>query len=503
MIPVIDIFAGPGGLAEGFSAITDDGGRCFAMRLSIEMESYAFATLKLRSFCRQFPPGHLPDEYYDFVKGKLSLDELGAACPEQLMAASQETWQVELGNCPYEEVDDRIKKALASAQKWILIGGPPCQAYSYAGIVGNRTNRQYTPDKDKHYTLYEEYIRIMAVHKPTVFVLENVPGMLFAKLSGQNIFPTILKWLSKPGDFIEESSNHGYRLFNIDGLLCDPTETNPRKFIVQCEDYGIPQARHRVIIIGIRNDIIENSRFVAQPKESYMTVASVLNGLPILRSSLSKEPDSLSAWRGVFIEAIKNGLHKDIGRSFGKELGQIFHDAATALVAVSPDSSGRDYIQGQFIPEKMADWYIDPRLGGALHHEARPQIREDLIRYLLVACHAKLRGFSPKVYAFPEKLLPIHKNALSGDFRERFKALKLSTPAHTIISHLSKDGHGFIHPDITQCRSLTPREAARLQTFPDNYFFFGGRAAKFRQIGNAVPPLLACKIARSIIHLLR
>ena len=192
MIPVVDIFAGPGGLAEGFSSLHQHGERFFSVRLSVEKEIEPFQTLRLRAFYRQFPPRIAPQEYYQFLRGKLSLQELYAAWPAQAKEAEKETWQATLGMCDPEELDERIRRAISGERHWILTGGPPCQAYSTAGIVGNRTKANYSPETDERYLLYKEYIRVIAVHHPSVFVMENVPGLLFAKLAGQKIIESVL-----------------------------------------------------------------------------------------------------------------------------------------------------------------------------------------------------------------------------------------------------------------------------------------------------------------------
>jgi DNA (cytosine-5)-methyltransferase 1 len=130
----------------------------------------------------------------------------------------------------------------------------------------------------------------------------------------------------------------------------------------------------------------------------------------------------------------------------------------------------------------------------------------DLQRYFFAACYAKVYKKSPKLGSFPKELLPAHQNVhLNGDkviFDDRFRVQCAHEPSTTIVSHISKDGHYYIHPDPSQCRSLTVREAARLQTFPDDYFFTGPRTAQFHQVGNAVPPYLAYQIGQAIKNLI-
>jgi DNA (cytosine-5)-methyltransferase 1 len=141
-------------------------------------------------------------------------------------------------------------------------------------------------------------------------------------------------------------------------------------------------------------------------------------------------------------------------------------------------------------------------LNGVCNHSSRAHIEQDLYRYLYAACFAQQYRRSPTLSEFPTELLPDHANVQTaldegGYFSDRFRVQVASRPATTITAHISKDGHYYIHPDPLQCRALTIREAARIQTFPDNYFFEGPRTAQYVQVGNAVPPLLARQKFRS------
>lgn len=179
-IPVIDLFAGPGGLSEGFAR---DGG--FHIRLSIEKDERAHQTLELRSFYRQFPTGDAPDAYYKALRNAgvpwpQRRAELFAAHPQQAAAAVAEAWHAELGRTNPHQVHARIAAALGPRRDWVLLGGPPCQAYSLVGRSRNRGNPHYNPEADQRQRLYVEFLQIIAEHQPAVFIMENVKGLLSA-----------------------------------------------------------------------------------------------------------------------------------------------------------------------------------------------------------------------------------------------------------------------------------------------------------------------------------
>lgn len=176
----VDLFAGPGGLAEGFSSLRDEAGyRIFDIALSVEKEASAFATLRLRSFVRQFDK--VPLTYYDYIAGRISRDDLIAQHEAEWAAAVRETMMLELGTeaatAALDPVLDEIRKA--AENEAILIGGPPCQAYSLVGRARNRGIKGYDPAEDHRHFLYREYIRIIGKLRPVAFVMENVKGALF------------------------------------------------------------------------------------------------------------------------------------------------------------------------------------------------------------------------------------------------------------------------------------------------------------------------------------
>jgi DNA (cytosine-5)-methyltransferase 1 len=485
---VVDLFAGPGGLAEGFSSSTTEMQDApFKIALSVECDNAAHATLTLRSFLRQFGRS-LPHEYYEFLNSNSSEPDWKSLYPEQWAAAEQESLQLRLGNA---EDNKRLKKRLAEIRaahgdRIVVIGGPPCQAYSLVGRVRNASKDGYSAHKDERYRLYREYVRVLSALRPTAFVMENVKGLLSAKLGKVNVFERILADLKKPSDGCE------YILLAVRPMNeRSRASLMPRDFIVRSESFGVPQMRHRIIVVGVRKDVADRLladgqntlRLMPWPRQS--TVGDAINGMPRLRSGLSKEPDTLAQWTEATGDA--NGARNRVNTGMAVSLSR------SALV---PNGFG------DHCPAALKAWLSDPQLRVVANNETRGHIRADLLRYKFAARFARTEGRSPKSTDFPDHLAPAHANWASGDFKDRFRVQLEDTASATITSHIAKDGHYFIHPDPEQCRSLTVREAARLQTFPDNYYFKGNRTEQYSQVGNAVPPLLAKQIGDALAALL-
>lgn len=510
-IPIIDIFAGPGGLGEGFSAYLnpETNQKEFKIGLSVEKDFYAHQTLTLRSFFHQFNPDEVPPDYYEFVKGNISQEELFKKWPEHADKAKKEAWKAELGEedgaIPNDLVDDRICQELNGEKDWLLIGGPPCQAYSVVGR-SRRQEKILDEKKDKRVGLYKQYLRILAVHNPAVFVMENVKGLLSAKTEASPVFSKILNDLADPVKvYLSEYRSNGkmlscpgYKLYSlvVKPKSCD-SEDNPvfrqQDFIIYSEKNGIPQTRHRVIILGIRKDI-EYLPEVLEIQEE-VPLSSVLSDLPRLRSGLSKINDNKESWKSTLYKILDEIFLLDIEEDVKKEVIKQLRK-----IRLPHKGTGANYISTRKIGSVYRpDWYIDEKMQGVCNHTSRRHMASDLLRYFFVSCFAKVKKRSPKLKEFPSVLLPAHKNVQAGiednKFADRFRVQLWNNPCKTITSHISKDGHYYIHPDPTQSRSFTVREAARIQTFPDNYYFCGPRTSQFIQVGNAVPPLLAYQIA--------
>ncbi|WP_175964354.1 DNA cytosine methyltransferase [Burkholderia pyrrocinia] len=507
-IPVIDLFAGPGGLGEGFSSLKDkDGKNRFSVKVSIEKDPVAHQTLSLRALYRAFPNGKVPESYYQYIRGEITRDKLFQSrdIPINAKNAANEARLAELGKINPDIVDSWISEALGDATDWILIGGPPCQAYSLAGR-SRRTREDITEfEKDEKHFLYREYLRIIQRFAPAVFVMENVKGILSSKHEGSPIFTRILSDLSKPA----ENLSYEIRSFVVPG---GSDELDQRDYVIESERFGIPQSRHRVILFGIRSDVVERTpalqqtprKFIIRPSKNTVTVRHVLNDLPKLRSRLSKEKDTAEAWHSALREA---SLKLDSWNSPRKEsIKNLMQRSATTAATLK--FFGGKFISGRgekcLMPRSLKAWYSNRKLGGILQHETRSHMRSDLHRYIFAASYAAACGQSPKLSQFPPQLLPAHGNVSDEDapFSDRFRVQTSRSPSSTVVAHIAKDGHYFIHYDPTQCRSLTVREAARLQTFPDDYFFEGNRTQQYTQVGNAVPPLLARKIATVVYNLL-
>lgn len=501
-IPIIDLFAGPGGLGEGFSSICDPHGeKIFDVRLSIEKDSVAHKTLSLRALFRSFDKEKVPDSYYDYVRGDITFQQLMSS--PQIGEDTRETYthakKATLGEIPSSEVDEWIRDAIGHTDPWVLIGGPPCQAYSLAGRSRMRGIDPKAFEEDKRHFLYKEYLRIIRDFGPSVFVMENVKGILSSTHGGSRIFDKIISDLSNPGNGLQ----YEIRSFSTGGM---GSATSYRDYILEAEKYDIPQMRHRVILFGIRQDLCKfEHRPLSISTDHSNTVMNALSGLPKLRGRVSREADSQNAWLSV----LKGGVRQLAG----------WHTNAHEIVetrmrdahqkAFSHVSTGGNFIPGRIkmstiLSDGLRSWYQDERLGGVLQHQTRSHMRTDLYRYLFCACYAAEFGSSPKIEQFPPLLLPDHGNVVDVHvpFSDRFRVQLKNRPSTTVVSHISKDGHYYIHHDPSQCRSLTVREAARLQTFPDNYFFEGNRTEQYVQVGNAVPPYLAKQIAEVVAEFL-
>ncbi len=527
-IPVVDLFAGPGGLGEGFSSFESDSGSTspFKVVLSVEEDADAHQTLLLRSFYRQFPREEVPEVYYKVLTGIVSVDDLPQHIEVDEPADVQRKWSLAksearkatIGSPDWDpQIAAWIKEAIGkSSDKWILVGGPPCQAYSVVGRARNQAIKGYSFEDDARRDLYKHYLRVIAQYWPAVFVMENVKGLLSSKLQGDLLIRKILSDLHNPAAALRIETNGDPHFYKIYSVVTETTASADlfdhrfhTEYVVRCEDYGIPQERHRVILLGVRDDIRKPP--IPLETQEQMPIKRVITGLPRLRSGLSRSRQNgkyikLEDSKQLWLTTLRNGIGTEPQRnSWIRETTQVAGEAVvnhmvSVVANLKAPTSDRGGIFVECDPnldrkDPLFDWFIDEKLAGVCNHETRAHLDKDLLRYLYAASFAHVQGVSPKLPEFPPDLQPQHKNRESGIFVDRFRVQRWDHPSTTVTSHISKDGHYYIHPDPTQCRSLTVREAARLQTFPDNYFFVGGRTAQYTQVGNAVPPLLARQIA--------
>ena len=493
-IPIIDLFAGPGGLGEGFSSLTDpDGERVFQILMSVEMETSAHRTLRLRSFFRKIydAEGRIPQQYLDYLENPTAaqLSKLQNTFPTQWSEADHEAVQAKLVEGDNTLVREALKRLEGYNGPKIIIGGPPCQAYSLVG----RSRRAHDPDlqKDEKQTLYKCYLQFLNAIKPDVFVMENVKGILSAQLHSEGVLGMIRA-------DIEEA---GYTIHS----LTTPNPQKPSDYVVKAERYGIPQARHRVVLLGIRNDLaVETAQLKLHPEE---TVQDALAGIPPLRSDFSHRSKELehTSWADYVLKAARRIAKHYPNTELANKLAKITRNSLPAFTSDDCVNNPDDF-------NSLTEWYrkrlnaVNSRI--LTNHVSRSHMAKDLDRYLFCAAFAQVHDQPAKLKDFPIYLLPAHKNVTNStnlkdvEFSDRFRVQLYNHPSTTVTSHISKDGHYFIHPDYKQCRSLTVREAARLQTFPDDYFFEGNRTSQYQQVGNAVPPLLANQIAKVVAQCL-
>lgn len=534
-IPIIDLFAGPGGMGEGFSSLPHDR---FRLSVSIEKDSQAHQTLRLRSAFRELQRKevgkHVWKLWYHVLEHSTwhtTFETMRLAAEPEIREAcafaDKEAWNLEMAADNRQKVISGIRERLRFAgfsdrpEQCLVIGGPPCQAYSVVGRSRNRGKTGYKAEDDHRHFLYKEYLNVLKEFQPLVFVMENVKGILTAQVEGAGIIEAVMEDLRNPGRALGGTpSKRGYRLLALsaDSLLQDdPAATD---FLIHAEDHGVPQTRHRVIIVGVRDDLQlpPPEKICLKKRECALSVEEAIGDLPPLRSELSVRSRD-TTWHETLSGAFACEVIEELLQSKLPEqaaLGHRMKSIGRRARSLSSRPTGDDrYVCPLGEParttkpaRKFHGWVKD-RTGMPFvaNHETRSHRADDLVRYLFVSLFGR-ENESPRLRDFPRSLLPSHKNIDPDDpdsaiFKDRFRVQVASKPATTITSHIAKDGHYFIHYDPEQCRSLTVREAARLQSFPDNYIFLGNRTSQYTQVGNAVPPLLAKQFAEAVHEILK
>jgi DNA (cytosine-5)-methyltransferase 1 len=400
----IDLFAGAGGLSEGFIR------EGFNPIAHVEMDSNACDTLRTRTSYHYLEKTDQLDIYKSYLMKEISREELWNKIPESLHNSiiNEEITEKTI-NCIFQRID----KQLQGEKVDLIIGGPPCQAYSLVG----RSRDPNGMKEDKRNFLFRYYAEFLKRYKPDCFVFENVLGLLTA---GNK---------SYLNEMIQLFESIGYS-------VAEPT-------VLNAEEYGVLQKRRRVILMGLRG----------KQKFEFPELDKVENN-----------------WQ------IKKDLFYDLPFLYpGDEL-----DIAKYTKPIN------DYLKKTEIRNGI-DFVTQ--------HMTRNHIDRDLEIYS-IAIDKWLNGKQRLKYPDLPEALKTHKNL--NAFLDRYKVVDPYGHSHTMVAHISKDGHYYIFPDKIQVRSLSVREAARIQSFPDDYFFEGGRTAAFKQIGNAVPPLMAEKIAEKI-----
>lgn len=402
----IDLFAGAGGLSEGFRQ------NSFAPVAHVELDSSACLTLKTREAFYFLKKNSLLNIYYSYLQGQISRNELYSYIPSEIFeSVINQPIGDENNRLIFEQIDSRLCKMGGEVD--LIIGGPPCQAYSLVGRAKDKNNMQ----NDKRNYLYQYYALFLERYRPKCFVFENVTGLLSAA-KGRHF-----------EDMKECFWKAGY-------------ETDYR--ILKAEEYGVLQKRRRIIIIGWRRDF--DFRYPEFDKADYQaTIRELFEDLPRLKAG--DAPGVCNYTREVNDYLEKSGIRDSV----------------------------------DFVSQEIT----------------RAHNSRDLMIYKMAADLFSQKRQRLDYSKLPEKL-KTHKNQQC--FLDRYKVLDADGLSHTLVAHISKDGHYYIHPE--QNRSISVREAARIQSFPDNYYFEGGRTAAFRQIGNAVPPLMAKAIAAKMKELL-
>ena len=387
----IDLFAGCGGLSEGFYRMG------FKALAHVEINHWACETLKTRM-------KHYG--YKDYEKKVIEYDITS------------------------NDIIEKIENAVKGEPVDIIIGGPPCQAYSTAGRV--RDGKKMASDSRNY--LFESYVKILEHYRPKFFVFENVTGLLSAKVESKKIFPIVIEALGKEYNLIDD----------------------PDILVHNTADYGVPQIRKRVIIMGVRKDIDKD---VIQ---LYLDVKK-------------------THWNPETPEEDKKGRIKFV--SVKEAIGDL------PYVEPGQDASCKEF-------DYPCDNEFLKRIGSAGIHP----LRDHIARNHNALDRERFQVMIHNHWSFGQlrREMPQYEHEHARVFDNSYVVQWWDLPSKTILAHIHKDGFQFIHPDEAQLRSFTVREAARIQSFPDDFVFEGSRGEKYKQIGNAVPPLFAEALAKSI-----
>ena len=404
----IDLFAGAGGLSEGFLRAD------FTPIAHVEMEENACYTLKTRIAYHYFCKNKKDSIYDSYLKKEINREQLYENVPDKLLnSVINET----ISENSIKNIFNQIDKNLENKNVDLIIGGPPCQAYSVIGRSRDPNRMKY--DERNH--LYKHYIEFLKKYNPSIFVFENVRGLLSAGKEQEYLR------LMQAG-FKDAGYESDFKILNA-------------------VNFGVMQNRQRVIFIGWKKKLK-----LSYPKFS------------------ENKPNG----------ALKD-LLEDLPRLKPGE-GEIFYNYKF------------DLLENHYLRQK----HIRNGKNFITQHKARPHNERDLEIYKIAI--EKFENKETLKYNDLPKRLKTHKN--ENIFLDRFKVLDKNGYSHTLVAHIYKDGHHYIYPSLNQIRSISIREAARIQSFPDDYFFEGGQCAAFKQIGNAVPPLMAEGIAKEIKEML-
>jgi DNA (cytosine-5)-methyltransferase 1 len=284
-----------------------------------------------------------------------------------------------------------------------LCGGPPCQAFS---VVGRSRNGGIAEDDHRVY-LYKQYLRILSVHEPPVFIMENVKGLLSSEVKGSEIFEQMLDDLRHPAKVIRGTQRSGARYALHSVFLKPPAyypdghpHCKPSDFVVKCEDYGIPQSRHRVIILGIREDLALDEIPALVAWDKAIPASKVLRGLPRLRSGLTRSADGKAEWRAAVTSILDAGFMKSRRNGAEADLREYIARTVHHLRDMQADRGG-EFVSHDVTCDHDPEWFLDPRMGGACNHSSRPHMATDLHRYLFAACFARVHFRSPELNDFP------------------------------------------------------------------------------------------------------